>query len=280
MRAHRRGAVVNRVSASWSRLRGFIRHLPGQVALYLGLLVLGSMLLVGTGVVLLLNLLPRAERRRSVRWLISAVFDWYLGLMGWVGLMQIDVSELDALRADRSLVIAPNHPCLLDALLVISRLPNATCIMKSELLDNILLGAGARAAGYIRNDCTRSMVRLAVEDIQRDGHLVVFPEGTRTVQQPVNPLRGAFAVIARRARVPIQVVFIETNSPFLGKGWPLWRRPQFPLRYRVRLGPRLQPGGSTDEIVATVAQCFENELGAAPRRRREVTATLGSTVDA
>lgn len=271
---------MNRMRALKSRLGEFIRHLPGHLALYLGLLVLGTMLFAGTGVVLVLNLLPRAERRRRVRWLISAVFNWYLSLLDWVGLMQIDVSELDVLRTDRSLVIAPNHPCLLDALLVISRLPNATCIMKGELWDNILLGAGARAAGYIRNDSTRSMVRLAVEDIQRDGHLVVFPEGTRTVQQPVNPLRGSFAVIARRAQVPIQVVFIETNSPFLGKGWPLWRRPEFPLRYRVRLGPRLQPGGGTDDIVAAVTQCFENELGPAPRRRREVTATLGSTVDA
>jgi 1-acyl-sn-glycerol-3-phosphate acyltransferase len=258
-----------------------LRQIGGQLALYLGLVLLGAMLLAGTLALWVMRLFTPADRHRlMVRHLIADVFRGYLRVLCAVGLMQVDVSELDALNADRSLVIAPNHPSLLDVILVISRLPNVSCIMKSELWDNLFLGAGARWAGYIRNDSPRSMVRLAVENIAQDGHLLVFPEGTRTVTAPVNPLRGSFAVIARRAQVPIQVVFIETNSKFLGKGWPLWKRPEFPLRYRVRLGPRLSAQGSTDAITRQVAACFDAELGPLAARRADVAPMMDSTVDA
>ena len=40
------------------------------------------------------------------------------------------------------------------------------------------------------------------------------------------------------AQVPVQAVFIDTVSPYLGKGWPLWRLPPLPIVFTVRLGQR------------------------------------------
>lgn len=240
-----------------------LRVLAEYIGLYAGLLLLGTMLLAATALCLVMIVLtPRHKRRRTGRWFASATFRAYLRLLQMAGLLRADLHELDELAADRSLVIVPNHPCLLDALLVISRLPNVACIMKADLWDNPFLGAGARMAGYIRNDSARCMVRQAVEDLRTDGHLLVFPEGTRTLRKPVNPLKGACALIAKRARVPLQVVIIETDSPFLSKGWPLWRKPAFPLHYRVRLGQRIEPRGSVEELMAQLAQNYERELSA------------------
>ena len=85
------------------------------------------------------------------------------------------------------------------------------------------------------------MVHCAVNDLRAGGQLVMFPEGTRTTQDPVNPFHASFTLIARRARAPIQVVFIDTLSPYLGKGWPLWRLPPLPIHFAVRLGRRFAP---------------------------------------
>jgi 1-acyl-sn-glycerol-3-phosphate acyltransferase len=70
----------------------------------------------------------------------------------------------------------------------------------------------------------------------------MFPEGTRTTRAPVNPFHGSFVLIAQRARAPIQTLFIDTCSPYLGKGWPLWRLPPLPIRFSVRLGRRFAAG--------------------------------------
>ena len=80
-----------------------------------------------------------------------------------------------------------------------------------------------------------------MDDLRDGGQLVVFPEGTRTTRRPLNPFHASFTLIARRAAAPIQTVFIDTDSPYLGKGWPLWRLPPLPIRFSVRLGQRFAP---------------------------------------
>jgi len=49
-------------------------------------------------------------------------FRGFLALLRASGLVRIDLASLDQLRGERSIIIAPNHPCLLDAVFIISRL--------------------------------------------------------------------------------------------------------------------------------------------------------------
>ena len=205
-------------------------------------------------------LLPGEFGARLGKRMIMAVFRADLAYLRFTGRFEFDLRALDALRADGGLVIAPNHPALLDVLLVASRLPRITCIMKAELWNNILLGGCARLARYIRNDSPLGMVKLAVGELGRGSQLLVFPEGTRTVRRPVNHFKPGFALIALRAGVPVQTVFIETNSPFLGKGWRWWHRPRFPVIYRVRLGHRFTVDGDAKTFSAMLERYFEDEL--------------------
>ncbi|HEY8611021.1 MAG TPA: lysophospholipid acyltransferase family protein, partial [Roseomonas sp.] len=133
------------------------------------------------------------------------------------------------------LVVAPNHLSMIDVMLIVSCLPDAVCIMKAGLERNPALGGG-RLAGYIPNDAGLPVIRRAAEALRGGANLLVFPEGTRTPDGRTGPFHPGFALIARRARAPVQPVFIESNTRYLGKGWPIWRRPDFPLRYRARLG--------------------------------------------
>ncbi len=206
------------------------------------------------------RLLPGEFGARLGKRMIMSVFRVDLAYLRFTGRFEFDLRALDALRADGGLVIAPNHPALLDVLLLVSRLPRITCIMKAGLWDNILLGGGARLARYIRNDSPRSMVKLAILELGRGSQLLVFPEGTRTVRRPVNHFKPGFALIALRAGAPVQTVFIETNSPFLGKGWQWWRMPRFPVIYRVRLGRRFTVDGDPRNFSAMLERYFEDEL--------------------
>lgn len=206
-------------------------------------------------------LLPRAAGRRIGRFAIMMVFRVFLTLLTWSGRFRFDLTELDALRHEGSLIIAPNHPSLWDVVLIASRLPNISCIMKADLINNVFLGAGARLARYIRNDSLRQMIMLAVDDMAKGSHLLLFPEGTRTVRKPVDEFKGSIGVIACRARVPVQTVFIETDSAFLTKGWPVYKMPRIPMSYRVRLGRRFMPPENSNGFVAELEQYFRQELG-------------------
>jgi len=186
---------------------------------------------------------------------------------GWataerLGMMELDSSALDALRDEPGgLIVAANHPAMYDAMVVVARLPRGVCVMKAELVRNVFLGGGARLAGYIRNDSGRGMVRDSVACLKEGGQLVLFPEGTRTVRPPINPFKPGMTLIAQLAKVPIQTVIIESDSPYLRKGWPLLRPPPAPVVIRVRLGRRFEPQADHRSLLRVVEQYFAQELG-------------------
>jgi 1-acyl-sn-glycerol-3-phosphate acyltransferase len=179
------------------------------------------------------------------------------------GRVHCDLRALDTLRAEDHLVIAPNHPSLIDALLVISRLPRITCIAKASLWNNFFFGAGIRLAGYVRNDAPRQLLREAGAAVRAPGsrQMLIFPEGTRSPPGQLGSFQPGFAAIAKLAGADVQTVFIETNSAYMSKGWPIFRMPRFPVVYRVSLGQRFTPSGGTKAFTAGLEQYVRAELG-------------------
>jgi 1-acyl-sn-glycerol-3-phosphate acyltransferase len=227
------------------------------LGLQLQLLLLGLMSLAWNAVALLLYpVLPRATGLRIGRAMIARGYGWFWLIARTSGMLRLDAAVLDVLRDEAGLIVVANHPSMLDALVLVARLPCSACIMKASLVRNPLLGPGARLARYIRNDSAYGMVRRAVRDLRAGGQLVLFPEGTRTTQRPVNRFHPSFTLIARHAQVPIQTVFIDTDSPYLGKGWPLWRLPPLPICFSVRLGRRFEPARDHHALRAEIEAYF------------------------
>lgn len=209
---------------------------------YGGLLLFAAMCLFWSlAAVPLALLLPKRLGIKVGRLVIMLGFRMYLRFLELSGIVECDLGALDSLRRERSLIIAPNHSSLIDVVLVVSRLPNVACIIKANLWDQLILGGSARLAGYIRNISQAKLILDATREIQGGSPLLVFPEGTRTSGNSIGPFKGGFALIAKRAHAPVQTVFIEINHPFLSKGRPLLRKPDFPLVFRARLGERFLP---------------------------------------
>ena len=228
---------------------------------YWGLLLFALMCLVWSATAAVLrHLLSREQGRVLGRRVTSYGFRCYLWTLELTGVGRFDLRELDALRDAGPLIIAPNHPSLLDAVIVLSRLPDVACVMKADLIDNPLFGPSARLACYIRNDSFLGAPKQAVESLRTGSQLLLFPEGTRTTRWPVNRLKGGAALVAKRAGVPIQTVLIETNTPFLSKRCPLYRVPPARLHFRVRLGRRFLPKDNLMETLAELEAYYASEL--------------------
>ena len=211
----------------------------------------------------------RGEDRRAR--LCQRINHW--GLAFWTayiqrtGVLRIDSKDLEALRAMRGVVIAPNHPSLLDATFFIARLPAVTCLMKKSILNNPFMGGAARLAGYLCNDSGPAFIRRGRDALLAGHNLLIFPEGTRTVRAPVNEFKKGFALIALLADAPVQTVFIETPFFYLGKGWPPLRPPPMPVAFTLRLGRqfRAHPGQSAKAFGEELEGYFRAELEQAPQ---------------
>jgi 1-acyl-sn-glycerol-3-phosphate acyltransferase len=241
-----------------------LERIKTQILLFwcVGLLGLGTFL--WTPIAMLLRLvLPRTPGHRIGRDVARRFFAFYLANLRATGYVRIELDELAPVLDQRGIIIAANHPCLLDALMLLSRLPDGVPLMKASLERSVFWGAPAHLAGYISNRNIMEAVRVARDRIAAGAQLLIFPEGTRTSPFPLGPLRGAVAIIAQRAQAPVQTVIIETNTLFLSKGWPLLRMPPLPLHYRVRLGRRFEPPTDAARFMVELREHFELELARA-----------------
>lgn len=178
--------------------------------------------------------------------LICGLFAFFVGYLRACGLVKLDTGELSALRNCRGLILVANHPCLLDAVFIVSQLPHVVCLMKRSLVRNIVLCGTAKLAGYVDNTSGVGLVKTCEARLKQGANLLIFPEGTRSTGGDLLPFKMGFALIAGLAQSPVQTVIIAADSHYLGKGWPLFRKPTFPARYALRLGKRFDPSPGLD----------------------------------
>jgi 1-acyl-sn-glycerol-3-phosphate acyltransferase len=205
---------------------------------------------VGSLVSMLCVLPAMLFREVRVRFFGQKLIHWlfwiFVGYMRRFGLVELEANELSGLRNSDGLIVVANHPCLLDAVLMVSQMPRAVCLMKGSLARNIIFSGTARLAGYIHNKSGLGLVKKCEERLNEGTNLLVFPEGTRTVGGKLLPFKMGFALAAVSTRSPVQTVIIEANSNCLGKGQPLFKVPAFPLRYSLRQGERFVPAPGED----------------------------------
>jgi len=178
-----------------SEMRAGLKTAYDYAAFYGSMLVFGLLCLSWSVLALpLYALLPRRYAIACGRYGIMAGFRLYSHWLAVLGVYRLDVSAIDTLRDGPPVILAPNHPSLIDAPLILARHPNLTCVMKSDLTGNLLFGPGARLARYIRNNSALQMVReQLIHNVTSDTH--------DTVRRPPGvsaELRTAGLVTVRR----------------------------------------------------------------------------------
>ncbi len=247
-------AQANLAPACMSRLRA-------ALIIYSGVPFLGLICLAWSLVALPAQfLLPKSVGARLGRAGISHGFRMYVRLLRACGAYRFDTEALRSLAQERGVIIAPNHPSLIDALILLAHHPNMVCIMKTGLMRNPFLGAGARLARFIGNTPPRRMITEAVGSLREGAVVLLFPEGTRSRRAPVNEFQLTVGAIAKHAGAPIVTVLIDTDSPYLGKGWTLFRLPRLPIAYRARLGQRFAPPADVRTFTRDLEDYFRGEL--------------------
>jgi 1-acyl-sn-glycerol-3-phosphate acyltransferase len=237
-----------------------------KVLVYYGtLLLFGGFGLLLNGVCLLIGWLPRAPARE--RFFQRVIHRHFAAFVRWLEFTRVVRVEYRGLasqpRGPRRLVLVANHPGLMDVTYLLARVPEAMCIFKSDVRRNPVLGAAARAAGYLANDGGVNLLRVASEKVADGATLIVFPEGTRTpTGQPLGNFRRGFALIARQADALVQLVRITCDAPVLAKGHAWWKLPPLPMRVVVQTGPclRADAAPSSAALAAEVEAWFREPV--------------------
>ncbi len=197
--------------------------------------------------------------------LISSLFDrtgdaghrcartWSRWILKTTG-VRVQVAGLERLDPARSYVLASNHQSIYDIPILFASLPLQLRIVAKESLGRIpFLGWHLRRTGHLlvdrRNpgaDIVQKMTRLVGEQHS----LIVFPEGTRSVDGQVARFKKGSFLVAIDAGLPVVPVSLRGSRHVMRKGQLTVR----PADVRLTIHEPLPTRGTTREQVLEFAE--------------------------
>jgi 1-acyl-sn-glycerol-3-phosphate acyltransferase len=216
-----------------------------------------------------LLLLPRrAERGPTTRLVIRSLFDGWLKWMHFTRVVAVVWRGFDGVPLPAGVVYIANHPTLVDAPFLLARLPDSICIFKPTLMRNPSIGPAALMAGYPSGEVGVDLIRDTAERVANGRSLLIFPEGTRTEPGTIlGSCKPGFALIASRARAPVQLIVVRASPDLATRGRPWWPAPVvLPGRVEFTLDQcwRFDATRSASELTAQVERRLREVLQPTP----------------
>ncbi|MEE9344097.1 MAG: lysophospholipid acyltransferase family protein [Methylococcales bacterium] len=201
----------------------------------------------------LISLLVAKSKRLRVAHLVAHYyFRFFIDWMRFLRVLSYEVTGEQQLSEPGCLIVA-NHPSLIDIVFLISRVNNAVCIVRKELLNNPFMNSAIKCGGYVVNSDPEFLVADCVSVLQQQMSLIIFPQGTRTpLSQKIKFQRGS-ARIALQAHAKIIPVYIECQPPHLMKGQKWYNVPLNKPHYRITVGNAIIPEQHIDSPVLSLA---------------------------
>lgn len=172
------------------------------------------------------------------------------------GGVRVSVSGLENLQAGRRCIFMANHCSNLDPPVLIPLIPQrCSVLLKKELMNIPILGRAMKMGGYIpverghKREAAQASVAAAGRALDSGLHILVFPEGTRSVDGRLATFKKGPFFLAMQTGAPIIPVAISGTQRLMGKGSSLVT----PGEVSVRMLEAIDPAGFTTREELTVA---------------------------
>lgn len=156
----------------------------------------------------------RASRQRAVTVVIHRFFRALVAVLRGLGVMELEVSGAEALRAAGPAIVVANHPTYLDVMVLLSLTPRACCVVKHVHWHNPCFWGIVRAAEYVSNADAIALVEAGAKQLAAGYTMIIFPEGTRSpAPNRLHAFSRGFAHMALKADAPIVPVLMDCDPP-------------------------------------------------------------------
>jgi len=142
-----------------------------------------------------------------------------------VGGIQVEVVGRERVPVGRSVIFLCNHVSNLDPPVVLPVLPGrCSVLLKKELMSIPVLGRAMRMAQFVpvergsRRDAAQASVEAAAEALKAGLNILVFPEGTRSRDGRLSPLKKGPFFLAQQTGAVMVPVAISGTERMMRKG--------------------------------------------------------------
>lgn len=164
-----------------------------------------------------LPFIPGAKRQRMIRWSVHKGCLSFIRIMRFFGLIRYAFDVDSMKQAQPGHIVIANHPSLIDVVLLLAVNEQMCCFVKSAVWENMFTGAVVRQAGYIPNN-SEQVLPMATAKLEAGENILIFPEGTRTMDDNLVRFKRGAANMAVAVQAAIMPVVIECHPRALKKG--------------------------------------------------------------
>lgn len=211
-------------------------------------------------------------------WAITSPFDarrralhqftcFWASLYTWFNpIWPVSIEGRERIRRGRTYVMVANHQSLLDILVLFRLFTHFKWVSKEEIFRVPCIGWNMSMNRYIKlrrgdKESIASMMRHSGETLERGSSLMIFPEGTRSIDGRLKTFKTGAFVLAKKHRIPLLPILIQGTSAALPKRGFILRGYH---RIRVRILDEIPVESfehlSVDELTERTHDHFEGKL--------------------
>jgi 1-acyl-sn-glycerol-3-phosphate acyltransferase len=179
--------------------------------------------------------------------------------------IKIEMSGLENIPAGRSCIFMSNHVSNLDPPVVLPLLPGrSSVLLKKELMNIPILGKAMRLAKFVpvergnRRDAAQASVEAAADALRSGLHILVYPEGTRSLDGRLSAFKKGPFFLALETQAPIIPIALSGTQTMMHKG----SNAIVPGLARIRVLPAIEPSKypTREELMTAVRSAIAQAL--------------------
>jgi 1-acyl-sn-glycerol-3-phosphate acyltransferase len=179
--------------------------------------------------------------------------------------IKIEISGLEHVPVGRSCIFMCNHVSNLDPPVVLPLLPGrSSVLLKKELMNIPILGTAMRMAKFVpvergsRRDAAQASVEAAGDALRSGLNIVVFPEGTRSLDGRLSTFKKGPFFLAQQTKAPIVPIAVSGTQNLMRKGSSAIT----PGLARIQVLPPIEPEGyeTREELLLAVRKVIADAL--------------------
>ena len=139
--------------------------------------------------------------------------------------IRVEISGLEHVPVGKSCIFMSNHVSNLDPPVIVPLLPGrSSVLLKKELMSIPILGLAMRMAKFVpverghKRDAAKASVNAAADALRSGLHIMVFPEGTRSLDGRLATFKKGPFFLAQETQVPIVPIAISGTERMMKKG--------------------------------------------------------------
>ncbi len=197
------------------------------------------------------------EKRKRYCCVVHKTWKFFCSMMEKANSIKVEIKNSEKLKNLSGKIIVANHPSFIDIVLLIGAIPNTVCVAKKDLKKNIFMGNIVKSLYLINDENTDDLIKETIDILKEGYNIVVFPSGTRTLENEPLKLHKGAALMAIHSQADILPINISCDYKFLAKHQKIYDASDRPITYTITIN---------DEI--KIAEFLQGNLTSIQQRNR------------